>query len=123
MSKQELMTHIKNLLPKLSNKYSYVEVSKLDINCTNTELNDHTGNKRNRDNLLIGSNLFGRHRLIKATCKVCSNGYILDGKEYESLSKAAKAVTGAYTDGWKFWKVEDFGDSVLDNFRKSMEKI
>lgn len=119
MLKLELM--IQKLIQKFNTKYNYINTSK--INTTPVVKIKNISKKRNRDNLLIGSVLFGRYKLKPYTCKVYSNKYVIAEKKYSSLSEAACAVTGEHTDGWKFWKIEDFGLSVLETFRQSTEKI
>lgn len=114
---------IRKFLQKLSNKYTFITAKKISTNPINAEVNKNLKKERNRDNLLIGSKLYGRYRLQLHTCMVYSDHYAVENKSYMSLSKAASAITGTYTDGWQFWKIEDYGSSVLEVFRQSMEKI
>ncbi|HVC35550.1 MAG TPA: DUF4357 domain-containing protein, partial [Chloroflexota bacterium] len=46
--------------------------------------------------------------------------WIVDGKQYDSPSAAAGAITGSMVNGWTFWEVKRPGDAtwvLLDNLR------
>jgi hypothetical protein len=108
---------LKQLIRKISN-YTYVEVHKTrqpDI-CVETHKKK---NICNRDMLPIGMTFFGNYENKDHKCTISKNGmYIVNDKQYGSLSEAAKAVTSVRTEGWRFWKLYTKGPSVLEMFRK-----
>lgn len=108
---------LKQIIRKISN-YSYVEAHKTKQ--PEISLETHKENKPcNRDMLPIGITLFGNYENKNYKCVILGNGmYTVNDKQYGSLSEAAKAVTGARTEGWRFWKICAKGPSVLEMFRK-----
>jgi hypothetical protein len=108
---------LKQLIRKISN-YNYVEVHKTEQ--PNIFLKPYKeNNTRNRDMLPVGITFFGNYADKDYKCTISENGmYIVNGKQYDSLSEAAKAATGVRTEGWRFWKLYTKGPSVLEMFRK-----
>lgn len=61
--------------------------------------------KEEKQELKVGSILYGESQGRKFTIEVLENGYLCsDGKIYDSLSGAALGVSGNRRSGWKFWK-------------------
>ena len=108
---------LRQLIRKISN-YNYVEVHKTEQ--PNVSLENHKENNTcNRDMLPIGMSFSGNYADKDHKCTISKNGmYMVNDKQYDSLSEAAKAVTGVRTEGWRFWKLYTKGPSVLEMFRK-----
>ena len=76
---------------------------------------------QNRKSSLILVNLFETDKPLKANYKgqeyramLLTSGKVLyNGKEYDSLSKAGKVVTGLNTNGWTFWEIQDHKDNWI----------
>lgn len=108
---------LKQLIRKISN-YNYVEIHKTKQPAISLEIN-RENNTCNRDILPIGMSFFGNYAGADYKCTISKNGmYIVNNKQYDSLSEAAKAATGVRTEGWRFWKLYIKGPSVLEMFRK-----
>jgi len=107
---------LKQLIKKISN-YNYIEAHKTKQ--PETLLKVRKENKLyNRDMLPIGTIFFAHYEGRNYKCVILENGmYMVNDKQYDSLSEAAKAVTGVRTEGWRFWK-SIRGSSVLEMFRK-----
>lgn len=108
---------LKQLIKKISN-YNYIEAHETEQ--PEIFLKQHEKNKTyNRDMLPVGITFFSNYENKNYKCIILGNGmYIVNNKQYSSLSEAAKAVTGVRTEGWRFWKICDKGPSVLEMFRK-----
>jgi hypothetical protein len=52
-----------------------------------------------------GTNLAARHKGGVFTAKVVRRFQLADGREFKSLSAAAKAITGNSRNGYEFWSV------------------
>lgn len=121
MSKTEskIQTLIK-FVKKIS-KYSYINADITHLNCQKIKTDIDPKTKYNRDMLQIGSVFTGMYKKKPKdvfTCFIADNGkYIVNNQQYNSLSEAAKAVTGVRTEGLHFWKLYKKGPSVLDKFR------
>jgi len=104
-------------------KYSYINADVICLNHQKIKTDTNLKTEYNRDMLQIGSVFTGIYKKKPKevfTCLIADNGkYIVNGKQYNSLSEAAKAVTGVRTEGLRFWKLYKKGPSVLDKFRSS----
>ena len=117
MYKTSSLSLLKQLIKKISN-YNYVEIHKTEQ--PSVSLESHKKNNiYNRDMLPMGMAFFCNYENKDYKCTIIRNGmYMVNSKQYNSLSEAAKAVTGVRTEGWRFWKLYIKGPSVLEMFRK-----
>lgn len=108
---------LKQIIRKLS-PYTYIEAHKTSQPDLHIHINKKCNNY-NRDMLPVGMSFVGNYEKKEHTCTITKNGtYLVNNKQYQSLSEAAKAVTHVRTEGWRFWKLYNKGPSVLDMFRK-----
>ena len=102
-------------------KYSYINAATICLDRQKINTNIELKKENNRDMLPIGSVFTGIYKNKPGevfTCLIATNGkYIVNGQQYDSLSQAAKAVTGVRTEGLRFWKLYKKGPSVLDKLR------
>lgn len=108
---------LKQIIRKLS-PYTYIDVHKINQPNICIKTNKKCNNY-NRDMLPVGMSFVGNYDKKEHKCTIDKNGtYLVKGKQYLSLSEAAKSVTHVRTEGWRFWKLYNKGPSVLDMFRK-----
>jgi uncharacterized protein YegP (UPF0339 family) len=123
MSQTEYITQALTQFVKKISKYSYINANTayLDHQKIQTDTNPKT--EYNRDMLPIGSVFTGIYKNKPGevfTCFIANNGkYVVNDQQYNSLSEAAKAVTGVRTEGLRFWKLYKRGPSILDKLRSS----
>jgi len=108
---------------KRISKYSYINATITCLDRQKIKTNIDSRIEYNRDMLPIGSVFTGMYKKKPDevfTCFIADNGkYTVNGQQYDSLSEAAKAVTGVRTEGLRFWKLYKKGPSILDEFRSS----
>lgn len=61
--------------------------------------------KHSQMTLEPGTKLVARHKRIAVTATVVRRFRLADGREFKSLSAAAKAITGTAVNGYRFWAV------------------
>ena len=111
----EKESFVQTLLKNLS-KYSYINASIAGLSRRSQIKYE---NLKNRDSLPLNLILHGFYRDKLYKCKVTNKGYIVNKMYHNTLSEAAREVTGVRTEGWRFWKVYEKGPSILDIFKES----
>lgn len=108
-----LVTTLLRTIKDSGNKEDVVEEKRVE----KEEADDFIGiNKRlNKDMIPINSILTGIVNGVPHVLYVHRNSYTVGNKSYETLSGAAKGVTGKRRNGWEFWRTPDgtkIGDLV-----------
>ena len=112
---------LKQIIKRISN-YNYIDAHKTKQPDIHIHINKKC-NIYNRDMLPVGMSFVGNYGKKEHRCTILKNGmYIVNNNLYGSLSEAAKGVTGVRTEGWRFWKLYIKGPSVLDIFKKKVNK-
>lgn len=123
MLQTESITQMLAQFVKRISKYSYINANTTCLNRQKIKTDTDSETEYNRDMLSIGSVFTGIYKNKPGevfTCFIADNGkYVVNGQQYNSLSEAAKAVTGVRTEGLRFWKLYKKGPSILDKFRSS----
>jgi len=75
-----------------------------------------------------GQTIYGWHKGKKYEARIMPDGKIKllhDGSEYDSPSRAGKAILGHEVDGWIWWHItdKDGRDCKLDELRKDLDEI
>ena len=116
---------IKSIIRKLST-YNYINGYKVKFNKYKYhKYKKKTNNIYNRDMLPVGMSFIGHYNKERHICTIANNGaYVVNNKQYNSLSEAAKSVTHVRTEGMRFWKVNENNNvSILNLFRKGINNV